>query len=241
MRFVALALTVLAGCFSESSDTPGDPCVAGAAGCDCTPAGSCNDGLECVASIDKCVEDNCTPGDRNCTCSDAGLCFATLECRGGVCLDAIPDTTGGVTVADSGETNAPETGTPTTSSPTTTVDPSTTVDSSATMTMGSSTSVTEGEDVSSGSSGAMTSSSETIELSCYACLNAAAEDACAMQHGLCVGTGGCAATSNCVLVQEDLLATCCAKVEVASEVWNDFVTCAQTQDCMGQCDWSCPP
>jgi hypothetical protein len=81
-RTSAMLLLAIAACFSEPA--PDDSCRPGAAGCDCR-ARTCDDGLECIASIDKCVPIDCDAGTNNCTCADGDVCFPPLVCMGGIC------------------------------------------------------------------------------------------------------------------------------------------------------------
>ncbi len=57
-------------------------CSAGELGCQCA-SGSCNDGLDCNATV--CTPFDCVPGELDCTC-DKGNCTQG-NCKAGICID----------------------------------------------------------------------------------------------------------------------------------------------------------
>jgi hypothetical protein len=242
MRSTWLALTLVAvGCFSEPSSSGG--CVDGEAACDCRTDDTCDEGLDCVATIDKCVPTGCTPGSESCTCVD-GDCLSGLVCDGGVCIPPSAATTGGdASMSDSMAT----VGTVTMSVTITASDPSdstsTPDDTSATEPTGMSASMsTDPSDTSVGGTEESTGASETSSEMCPGCIDSAASSTCGNEASVCQDHGenmGCKALQGCIsgLVPVD---DCCAAASpIARAYWNALVTCAQMDTCTDACEPFC--
>jgi hypothetical protein len=113
----ALSIGVVA-CFSEPSGVGMQECRGGELGCPCED-GTCNAGLACAPSIDRCVGESCSPGSPGCTClsdeciggavCDDGFCRADESTSGADPTDASATasnaTSGGSTSAESGSTS----------------------------------------------------------------------------------------------------------------------------------------
>ena len=229
MRWLLLSCVAVVGCFTEPEASP-DACVRGQAGCDCD-AGTCDAGLECVASIDKCVPDDCSPGERTCTCARGEVCLAGLECRGGVCLEPQAGTTGNMT----------------TSVPTTSADASgNTIMSGPTSDMTSDplTGSSDSGHTSDGTTSVMTTDTgfETEAVDCDMCLLTAQSSACMTEFADCMLDDGCDSMRYCIFVDGVDYSSCCPVSDVEGrELWNDYVECAMMRGCVGQCPWLCMP
>jgi hypothetical protein len=238
-----LAIT---GCFSEGSDPPSE-CTPGDPGCDCASDGSCTEGNECVAAIDKCVPTDCTPGSRTCTCADGNECLGMLMCREGVCLDPPPETTGDPTNASSSPstTDATVTG-PMTSSPGT----DTVTDTSMPTGTGSATESsvdTTNDDADTGNPSTTSTGSETGTVDCVQCLiDASTNMDCATTFANCSNDtdgDGCGGIYECVIDHEGTPQECCDLHNGTMSghlLWAAFTNCAQDNDCMQACFFTCP-
>ncbi len=251
-----LLLLVFAGCFSETEDLPGETCKDGEPGCDCTAEGTCLEGNECVASIDKCVPIDCTPGSRTCTCAEQMQCLGDLQCTGGVCLDPPPATTGDPTVASTTRDATDDTLTgPMTSSQDTETSPATVgpVDTGDTSGMSSISSTTDSptstDDMGSLSDPSVTASSDSGvgPVDCEDCLFASANGACNTSAQTCFGdsaAGGCSDLFYCIVDETDTVSACCdanGETPMSHLFWGIFLDCAQMQECMMMCDaYDCP-
>jgi hypothetical protein len=239
-----LVLLCVAGCFSEPNTSGGGKeCVDKAPGCDCGEGDTCDAGLECVVSIDKCVPLDCTPGTRTCLCTDAGGCDGELVCDGGVCLEPRTGSTGnetnaGTSTADPSSITAGSSTNPTDAMSTT--GPEVT-SSSSTGSNPLDTSSTEPTDPTMPSE---SSSSEGGPVDCVSCLQDSSIGACMMEYAVCVSdseTGGCDSLQACVFANT-ALASCCDDNQgtvMTHLYWNAFVFCAQANECMNMCSETC--
>lgn len=236
-----LVLLATTGCFSERNAPPSE-CTRGEPGCDCASDGTCADGSECVASIDKCVPEDCTPGSRTCTCAAGMECLGMLTCQGGVCLDPAPDTTADPTNASGAQTSEASVTGPMTSSPGTDTVTDTSMPTSATA--GTDSSVDTGEEMTSAST---TAPSDVGTVDCLQCLvEASADPMCTDAYGNCSddsALGGCKGLYTCVVDQEAGLQECCETYNgtmTGHLLWSAFTSCAQDTACMGACYFTCP-
>lgn len=240
-----LLLLATTGCFSEGNDPPSE-CSPGEPGCDCASDGTCVEGSECVAAIDKCVPKDCSPGSRTCTCAEGNECLGMLTCQEGVCLDPPPETTGDPTNASSAQTtDATNTG-PMTSSPGT---------DTVTDTMPSDTG-TATEPVDTGADMTATSDPSTTmnpavdvgqPVDCVQCLiGASMQDDCSTATSNCIADtdmGGCYDLYTCATNGGGSVQECCDMhnaTPMGHLYWSLFADCAQDQDCMMQCFLMCP-
>jgi hypothetical protein len=60
-----------------------DSCPVGAAGCPCTPTGTCEPDLLCLQ--DFCVDNQCPTGTEGCMCTPTGTCEGGLACVANIC------------------------------------------------------------------------------------------------------------------------------------------------------------
>jgi hypothetical protein len=258
--WLALAL-VAAGCFSESPSAGG--CVDGEAACDCRPDATCDAGLECIASIDKCTPVGCTPGSESCTCVD-GDCLTGLVCDGGVCIPPSAATTGGDvsmsgttspdTVADTtlGSSTTPVTMTdPATTDPTDASDPTIPPDDTSASDVTESMSGTVSTDPTDASDPTLSDASDSVSFSdtvmevCPACIDSAAFGVCQEAYDDCqtdAAPGGCNELRACIVGFQDTVDACCAvtQTEDAHALWAALVDCAQTDTCTMDCQPYCP-
>jgi hypothetical protein len=230
-RLLPLVLVAI-GCFSEPVTNAGE-CVGGRPGCDCRAGQQCDEGSECVSSIDKCVPVECTPGAATCTCIDvgAGMCSGALECRGGVCLEPGTGSDGGVASSTGDPGTSSTTNGSSTSLSTTDVPP-------VTETLGSSTSIDVTGVLESSSSG-------SAPIDCLDCLQNAAVDSCADEFDTCTANervGGCSTLAQCVLEETGTITECCEQNDGSSSHlhWNAFALCADANACQAMCLWACP-
>jgi hypothetical protein len=245
-----LLLLAITGCFSEANDPPG-ACTPGEPGCDCTRDGTCVEGSECVASIDKCVPENCMPGSRTCTCAPGDECLGALTCQEGVCLDPQPETTGDPTNASTNPstTDATNTG-PMTSSPGTETVTDTVTDTMPSDTGTASEPTTDtGSEVSDDSSSVSTTmpiADVPVMVVCSECLvDASMNDACSSYFDNCAGDSepdGCGELYICATTSGDSVQNCCDDnngTMTGHILWGVFADCAQEHDCMMQCYLMC--
>lgn len=238
-----LLLLATTGCFSEGSDPP-STCTPGEPGCDCASDGSCVDGNECVAAIDKCVPTDCTPGSRTCTCADGNECLGMLTCQEGVCLDPPPETTGDPTHASTAPSTSDATG-PMTSSPGT----DTVTDTSMPTGTGSATDSPTGttlDDADTGNPSTMSTGSETGAVDCVQCLiDASTNMACADSFNTCTddsAPGGCSDLYTCATTTGATVQDCCVAnqdTDFGHIYWGAFAQCAQENECMNACYLMC--
>jgi hypothetical protein len=84
-----------------------DSCAIGAAGCECTNGGTCDEGFickenTCVSEMPCHAEDT---GAEGCQCTPGGGCDPGLTCLSDFCVD-VPDEDGGSTDTGASETGA---------------------------------------------------------------------------------------------------------------------------------------
>jgi hypothetical protein len=246
MRSTLVALTLLAaGCFSEAPSSSG--CIDGEAACDCRPDATCDEGLECIASIDKCTPIGCTPGDESCTCVD-GNCLSGLVCSGGVCVPPSTATTGDDASVSS--TTSTDTVAETTMGPGTT--PSTTIDS---LTSNSTVPPLDtGETDPTGMSGSVStdptletlseaSISDTSMDVCPECIELSSGQGCAAEYETCFlddAANGCSQLMECIFEGGTTDACCSGASADAPMLWAALVGCAEMNTCLGGCGLYCP-
>lgn len=248
MRASRLWVALLAAsCFSESPSS--SACVDGDAACDCKSDGTCNDGNECIVSIDKCVPSGCTPGGESCTCVD-GDCLGDLVCGEGVCMAPDAASTGGTgattgSVSDSvAETITEATTMPATSASSDPTIPPDTMSSDVTdaMTASASSDPTDPSDPTVVSETSQSESdSDSASSECPACIEGAVDDDCSEPFGTCYNANnGCNDVYDCVTTGGDVT-TCCAHARgpAARADWNALIECVQMHDCAGNCHPTC--
>lgn len=193
-RFAAFCIGLLLACASDD-DAEG---LCKEQGCSCTAAAGCDAGLECAASVDKCVPADCEAGFPACVCSN-GQCTDGYHCADGICVAGDDTQTGGP-----GSTGPePTTTDPTSSTAGDSTEPTSTMPTTATETAETSTAEADGPmpESSSGSgessSGGMPTCADEADCgACFAC--AIAEDGpCVEDDAACQGDDQCMGLETC--------------------------------------------